>query len=260
MTSNNALGFATALETALETARENTDVNRKAGIITGTAYACIGRLFNAASAVFTAQQGGKAAPDAVQRRLDGAANVVAALLPTWQHYGVNVNEIGNGIVESIGQARAGRPNAALDAAKAEALEKVMQAGGASAVAMASARATAEDKVLAANKDRIKAAAAALSKAGNGDGPGPLATIAAEYERCWEAAQRQAAWAVESLQRTRLPSRVAALGAEAAEYAQLAAEFEQLATEAYAAAYAAADAEAGAEVAAAAAAVAAVFDL
>ena len=249
----NAIDFAITTENALAMFT----VGRKAGIVTGTCWSGVGRLANAAGVLFLAEKAGKPT-DAAVKRLEEAAAFVAAMLPLWGALGVEVDSIGKQIFEQVGQPRAPRAGTDLDTAKTEALAKVLQAGGAAAVAMANARASAEDETLAAAKEHIRAVAAqAVSRAGSGSGSVPWAVIAAEFERMWEATQRQTAWVVESLQRTRLPSRVAQLGAEATEYALLAAEFEKLAT----AAYEAVDTEAAAAGDTAAAAVsAAVFDL
>lgn len=246
---NTALEFAITTETALA----KFSVSRKAGIVTGTCWSGLGRLANAAGQVQLSDT--PARRDRAMARLREAAAFVAAMLPLWGALGVEVNDIGKEVFDSLGQPRRAGSSSSpdLDTAKASAIDAVLKAGGASAVAMARVRASAEDGALAAAKEEVRAIAKnALAEAGSGAGPLPASMAAAEFERMWEAAQRQTAWAVEALERTRLPSRVAQLGAEAAEYALLAAEFEQLAT----AAYAAADAEAGAEVAA----TAAVFDL
>ena len=246
MTAMTSIEFIDTVKTAF--ADNNIDRVAVAGILRGTAMAATGRAVNAGVSLLLAERdqrgrGSDAAASRVRRaeeRLADAAALLAVVAPFAAAHGVDVNGMAQAMIADAGMPSAARTAADLDAARAAALDLVTRVGGGDAIRRANqAAATRDAKDGAYIQDRgdqlRELLRSAVHTAGSGQHPLPHDLLAREFERLWESATRQCGWIVEKLQRTRLPSRVAQLGAEAAALALVAREFETLASTHYAAA-------------------------
>lgn len=205
------------------------------GVLTGTAMSSLSRAVNAGAALILAERDrgtGKGSDAAVRRlrgaeeRLGEAAAVCRALAPIWAQAGIDVAQLLEQFFADAG--RVGERATAEDVARARAEVEAFVAaqGGARVVAKAKdavkSRNAAEESYIAERREVLREMVAGAFRAQvSGTHLVSPRTLAALWERLFASAERQAQWTMEAVATTRLPSRIATLGAEAADLARLA---------------------------------------